>query len=259
VVSFASGELLGVEALVRWKHLDGEEIDPAEFLPIAEESDLIHALGQWMLSAACQQMRAWIDELGSFAPRLISINVSRKQFIRRDFVEMVQQALAQAGITADRLQIELGEDVLSSNVEQALQTMRQLRDQGTRIAIDNFCASNGSFAILHRLPIQMLKVDRSLLEHIEHSKHPASLLHALAVLVRNLGITLVASDVNRQSQWLALQELGCSGAQGSFVSTPLTAAVVEQFALRARSAELTACGASAFANRLSEMMSLEAL
>jgi diguanylate cyclase (GGDEF)-like protein len=259
VISLASGELVGVEAVVRWEHPVEGEIDPAEFVPLAEESDLIYALGTWALSAACQQMREWIDELGNFAPRMISINISRKQFARRDFADVVQQALTRASIAPDRLQIELSEDVLSGDPETALQTMHHLREQGIRFAIDNFCASNGSFAILHRLPIQMLKVDRSLLEHIEHSKYPASLLHALAVLVRNLGIALVANGVNRQSQWLALQELGCSAAQGSFVSERMNASAIEKFVIRDGSVALTTSGASAFANRLSETMSLEAL
>lgn len=259
LISFASGELVGVEAIVRWEHPTDGDIQPAEFLPIAEESDLIHTLGTWALSAACRQMRQWIDELGVFAPRTISLNVSRKQFARRDFADVIQRSLTGAGITADRLQIELCEDVLSGDVEQALQTMRQLHEQGIRFAMDNFCASNGSFAILHRLPIDILKVDRSLLEHIEHSKYPASLIHALAVLVRNLGIALVANGVNRQSQWLALQELGCSAAQGTFVSRRMNADAMQQFIIHHRGVALTTSGASAFANRLSETMSLEAL
>lgn len=259
LVSLSTGELLEVEALVRWEHPVEGEIDPAEFQPIAEESDLVHPLGAWALSAACRQMRAWLDELGFFAPRLISLNVSRKQFARRDFVELVECTLERTGLPADRLQLEVGQDVLTGDVEQALRTMQQLRELGVRLAVDDFGAGNGSFALLHRLPIQMLKVDRSLLADVDSSKHVASLLHALAVLVRNLGITLVANGVHRQGQWLALQELGCFAAQGSFVGQRMNADEVGQFVVKDRGVAPTTSGALAFANRLSETMSLEVM
>jgi diguanylate cyclase (GGDEF)-like protein/PAS domain S-box-containing protein len=257
IQSLSTGEILGVESHVRWLHPLEGEIAFQEFGPIAEESDLIHALGKWAMQETCRTMREWLDDLGPQAPRVISLNVSHKQFCRREFAQFVEETLAEANLPPERLQLELPEAVLTGNVEAALLTMQRLRELGVCLALDHFGAGGGSFSLLHRLPLQMIKVGHALLAEIESSKHAAALFHALAVLVRNLGITLSAMAVQRQAQWLALQELGCVAAQGWFVSPRQNAAQIVRYLLRREAASIQARGAMTFANRLSELMSLE--
>jgi diguanylate cyclase (GGDEF)-like protein/PAS domain S-box-containing protein len=257
MLSLVTGELLGVEAHIRWQHPTEGEIAFQEFNALAEESDLIQTIGKWAIHATCRTMSEWLEQLGSHAPRVISLNVSHKQFSKRDFAQVVDEALAAAKLPAERLQLELPEAVLTGSVDDALLTMQRLRDRGVRLALDNFGAGGGSFSLLHRLPLQMIKVDHSLLTEIESSKHAAALFHALAVLVRNLGITLAATSVQRQGQWLALQELGCVAAQGRFVSPRQDANHMAEYLSRRQVGTIQGQGAMIFAERMAEMMSLE--
>jgi diguanylate cyclase (GGDEF)-like protein/PAS domain S-box-containing protein len=259
LVSLSTGELLGVESHICWLHPLEGEIAFQEFLPLAEESNLIHAIGEWAIQATCQKMREWLDELGTQAPHMISLRVSHKQFAKQEFTQFVKGALAAARLPANRLQLQLPESVLTGNVEEALITMHKLRELDVRLALDDFGAGRGSFALLHRLPIEMIRVDSSLHAEIESCKHSAALLHALAVLVRNLGIALVAVAVRSRGQCLALQELGCSAAQGQFVAPRQNSEQIMQYLISDRDENLLVNGTMTFSNRLSEFMSVESI
>ncbi len=256
IVSLETGETHSVEALLRWRHATAGDIGPAEFIPIAEESNLILALGEWVLREGARQMADWIDRLGPAAPPTISLNLSRKQFIRSDLPEQIRGILKQTGLPAERLQLEVTEDAFASDVKAAIAAMNAIKRLGVQLAIDDFGAGCSTFASLHEFPADVLKVDRSLLSDIEQSKDTAALIHSLAVLVRNLGLTMVAEGIERASQAVVAQELGCQLAQGYFFARPMPADKLEEFLVERQSAA-SVSGAMAFESRWSPRMEIE--
>lgn len=256
ILSLSTGEIRSVELLLRWKHPTEGPIGPGEFVPIAEESDLIHFLGEWALVTGCRQMAQWIETLGPAAPATVSINLSRKQFAMPDLLGRIRRALAETGLDPQRLQLEITEDAFVMDERAAIDTMRAIRGLGVHLAIDDFGAGSSSFASVHRFPVDTIKVDRSLLAGIEDSPDTAALIHALAVLVKNLGICMVAEGVETPAQALALQELGCHHAQGYFFAAPMAVPDFEQFLSRSISIDHAESGAMAFAARWADRLSL---
>ncbi|HZL89601.1 MAG TPA: EAL domain-containing protein [Pirellulaceae bacterium] len=232
IVSLETGRLKSVEALLRWQHPGQGFISPAEFIPIAEESDLILHIGRWVLNEAARQMAEWVQRLGPAAPPTISINISRKQFAQSDLAEQVRAAADAAGLPASRVQLEITEDTFASDVPTAIATMNAIKRLGFLLAIDDFGTGCSSFASLHKFPADVLKIDRSLLVDIETSKQTAALVHSLAILTNNLGLAIVAEGVERESQLRILRELGCDFGQGFYFSRPLSPDAFAEFALR---------------------------
>ena len=254
--SLSTGEIKGVEALVRWIHPSEGLIEPAEFIPLAEESDLIFHIESWVLTQACRQMQAWAQELGLTAPPVISVNLSHRELGSPDFMDRLAHILAETGLDPRRLQIELTESSLTAHPDAARQTINQLRTRGIRIAIDDYGTGCLPWAAFTSLPIDMLKVDGRLLVGIEASKDAAALVHSLAVLVKNLGICLVAEGVETREQTLALQQLGCDHAQGFLFSTPLSVGKLNHFLLHSTGFDHSAAGAMTFAHRWSDHLTL---
>jgi diguanylate cyclase (GGDEF)-like protein len=232
IVSLETGRLKSVEALLRWRHPAQGFISPAEFIPIAEESDLILHIGRWVLNEATRQMADWVERLGPAAPPTISINLSRKQFVQSDLAEQVHAAAEYAGLPPSRIQLEITEDTFASDVPTAIATMNAIKSLGFLLAIDDFGTGCSSFASLHEFPADVLKIDRSLLVDIETSKQTAALVHALAILANNLGLAIVAEGVERDSEVNILRELGCHFGQGFYFSRPLAPDAFAEFALR---------------------------
>jgi diguanylate cyclase (GGDEF)-like protein/PAS domain S-box-containing protein len=232
IVSLETGRLKSVEALLRWLHPAQGFISPAEFIPIAEESDLILHIGRWVLREAMRQMAEWVERLGPAAPPTISINLSRKQFAQSDLADQVRAAAQKAGLPTDRIQLEITEDTFASDVPTAIASMNAIKQHGFLLAIDDFGTGHSSFASLHEFPADVLKIDRSLLIDIETSKQTAALVHALAILTNNLGLSIVAEGVERQSEVVILRELGCHFGQGYFFARPLSPDAFSEFALR---------------------------
>ncbi len=249
IVSLSTGALHGVEGLLRWQHPELGPIGPAEFIPLAEESPLILDLGRWVLEEGCRQLAEWTRTLGAAAPPLLSLNLSRKQFSCPRLLTRVQAAVDRAQLDPRRLQLEVTEDLLVSDVDAAVETMRQLKACGFHLAIDDFGKGYSSFASLHLFPVDALKVDRSMIQGIDHSQDSAALLHALAVLAHNLGIHLVCEGIEEPGQVLALQELGGHYGQGYYFSPPLTVAALEAYLAAHPAADYSVGGAVAFANR----------
>lgn len=256
ILSLATGEIQSVEVLARWRHPTAGEIGPAEFIPIAEESDLIHDLGDWILTSACQQMVQWQHDLGTCAPAIISLNLSYKQFRNPGLLAKIQAALAESGLEPKRLQFELGEQAFAHDERAANATASALRALGILLAIDDFGTGSASLTSVHRLRVDAIKVNRSMLANLETSQDSAALIHALAVLVKNLGVCMVADGVETFAQAVALQELGCGYAQGQFLARPLSAEEFEQFAPRHSGITCEAQGAMAFSHRWSDTMVL---
>jgi len=254
IVSLETGRLKSVEALLRWLHPAQGFISPAEFIPIAEESDLILHIGRWVLKEATRQMAEWVERLGPAAPPTISINLSRKQFAQSDLAEQVHDAAENAGLPPTRIQLEITEDTFASDVPTAIATMNAIKGLGFLLAIDDFGTGCSSFASLHEFPADVLKIDRSLLSDIETSKQTAALVHALAILTNNLGMAIVAEGVERESTVIILRELGCHFAQGFYFARPLSPDAFAEFALRQIADESSVIPAASLERRWAELM-----
>jgi diguanylate cyclase (GGDEF)-like protein/PAS domain S-box-containing protein len=255
IVSLETGRLKSVEALLRWRHPAQGLISPAEFIPIAEESDLILHIGRWVLNEATRQMAEWVERLGPAAPPTISINLSRKQFAQSDLAEQVRAAAEHSGLPPSRIQLEITEDTFASDVPTAIDTMNAIKRLGFLLAIDDFGTGCSSFASLHEFPADVLKIDRSLLIDIETSKQTAALVHALAILANNLGLAIVAEGVERESEVNILRELGCHFGQGFYFARPLAPDAFAEFALRRITDESNVIPAASLERRWAELRS----
>jgi len=223
-IDLLSGKVVGVEALVRWCHPQRGMIAPGDFIPVAEESGLILPLGQWVLLAACRQVRDWLDagiDMGEMA-----VNISAHQFRQPDFVQSVQQVLAETGIPAERLELEITESSVMHGVDSAIQTLAKLKAMGVRLAIDDFGTGYSSLAYLRRFPLDRLKIDRSFLADVEYDPDAASLVTSIVMLGRSLGLQLVAEGVENFAQAEFLRTLECERVQGFHFYQPASAADV---------------------------------
>jgi EAL domain-containing protein (putative c-di-GMP-specific phosphodiesterase class I) len=252
IVDLRSGELLSLEAHLCWNHPVHGCIESAEFNLIAEECGLASELACWMLSTACGQLRHWQQEQGNVIPAALNINLTPKQFALPDLPRIASEALERFKLQPPCLQFEITESGLSDNMTEARQRIEQLRQIGVRVAIDHFGVGLSSFTSLHRLPVDSLKIDRSMLADLQYSAQAASLIHGLAVIVRNIGISLVAVGIENADQLIALQGLGCAAAQGQYFGRPMTAECVAPFLRDPANRSYYARGAAAFAVQWAE-------
>jgi diguanylate cyclase (GGDEF)-like protein len=199
--------MLGVEALCRWHHPTRGDIPPAKFIPVAEHSELIIPLGEWMLRQACLEAKAW--------PTLtLAVNVSPLQFRRPDFVKVVARILAETGFPPERLELELTESTLVGNVEEAGTAMRELKGLGVQFALDDFGTGYSSLLYLRTFPFDKLKIDRSFVRNIESAADSAAIVHAVVSLGRGLGMKVTAEGVETAEQHLFLRAAGVHSLQG---------------------------------------------
>lgn len=220
-IDLLSGEVVGVEALVRWCHPARGMIAPAEFIPVAEACGLILPLGHWVLLTACRQVRSWLDagiDMGEMA-----VNISAHQFRQPDFVRTVQGVLAETGLPAERLELEITESTVMQGVDEAIDTLAQLKAMGVRLAIDDFGTGYSSLAYLRRFPLDRLKIDRSFLADVETDADAAALVTSIVMLGRSLGLQLVAEGVENFAQAEFLRTLECERVQGFHFYQPVSA------------------------------------
>jgi diguanylate cyclase (GGDEF)-like protein len=216
-----SGEIIGVEALVRW-HLDGKKlISPAEFIPIAEETDLIIDIGIWVLQAACRQFVEWQSQ-GVDVPQL-SVNVSTRQFHDQNFVDSILMVLDETGMDPMQLNLEITESVVIDHAEEAIRTMTDLKNVGVSFAIDDFGAGYSSLSYLKRLPANELKIDRSFIQNIPHNISDMAIVEAVLAMAKHMGFNVTAEGVESRQQLDFLQRQQCSFYQGFYASKPLSA------------------------------------
>ena len=218
----ANGErTVGVEALCRWQHPSRGEILPSQFIPIAEHSQLIFPLGDWVLRQACLEAAAW--------PGLsLAVNVSPLQFRRPDFVDVVERILAETGFSAARLELELTESTLIGNVEDTTAAMQKLKSLGVRFALDDFGTGYSSLLYLRTFPFDKLKIDRSFVGNIENATDAAAIVHAIVSLGRGLGMKVTAEGVETAEQYLFLRAAGVHMLQGYRFGRPVSAQAIAQ-------------------------------
>ncbi len=216
-----SGNLAGVEALLRWQHPGYGLVMPDQFIPALEENGLINAVGEWVLRTACAQNKMWQDE--GYAPFTVSINISAVQFRSRQLIETVARVLDETGLDPGYLELELTESMFISNTEGAINTMYRLKDLGVALSIDDFGSGYSSLSYLKRFPVDYLKIDRSFIKDIEISNKDAAITNAIAVLAHSLNMKLVAEGVESQGQLEYLKSRGCQELQGFLFSRPVSA------------------------------------
>ena len=234
----ATGELSGLEALLRWTNPDLGPVPVLEFIEIAEDTGLIVPIGDWVLRCACIQARQWRNQGLPFGH--ISVNVSGVQFLRRDFPETVAQVIKEAGIEPQLIELEITETVVMRDEAWSEKALASLRAVGVSLAIDDFGIGYSSLGRLRNLAVDRLKVDRSFVSNLETGVRDRSIASAIIKMSRTLGITVVAEGVETFNQMLYLQEQQCETAQGYLFSRPLAIAATEALLRRvAQHTELT--------------------
>jgi diguanylate cyclase (GGDEF)-like protein/PAS domain S-box-containing protein len=229
IVSTAERDVVGVEVLLRWTHPTRGSVSPADFIPIAEQTGLISAIGEWVLRKACTEAASWRFE--NFTP-YISVNVSAAQISDRRFVRTVISAIQDSGLAADRLLLEITETMLLDNNAQVRSTVDELRALGIRIAIDDFGTGYSSLAYLHQLAIDVVKIDQSFVRDIDSDQDNQALTRTMLALADGLAMTSIAEGVETEEELYELVRLGCQFAQGYLFSRPVSAdALLNQFAL----------------------------
>lgn len=224
IVQLDTGQMVSVEALIRWNHPTLGSLSPSEFIPIAEESGLIVLIGEWVLKEACQAMRGWLEQDRQRAPNTVSINVSRAELgMGPRLIQRLRDNLRDAGLSAHHLQLEVTEREVMRNPEAALELLRTLRCLGFKIAMDDFGTGTSSLACLREYPFDTIKIDRSLLTELTTNGDVLAVIHATIHLVGNLNMVSVAEGVEDSAEVAVLQSLGCDYAQGYLFSRPVTA------------------------------------
>jgi EAL domain-containing protein (putative c-di-GMP-specific phosphodiesterase class I) len=214
----ADGEnIVGAEALVRWRHPVHGLIWPERFVALAEDSGLIIPLGEWMLRRACLDARRWPDIY-------VAVNVSPIQFRHNAFLAAVERVLKETGIQPSRLELELTEGVIVKDADQAENAIIELRAKGVRLALDDFGIGYSSLIYLRRFAFDKIKIDKSFLQSMEMTGESAIILHSIVHLGRALGLTVTAEGIENTDQQRFLQALGCHELQGYLFSQPVDAA-----------------------------------
>jgi EAL domain-containing protein (putative c-di-GMP-specific phosphodiesterase class I) len=213
------GRIVGVEALIRWHHPDLGLVSPAQFIPLAEETGLILPIGEWVLRTAATQGTVW--QQAGLPPLFMAVNVSARQFRQTDFAGKVGQILQDTGFDPCGLELELTETTLMNHAEENVESLGKLKAMGIRIAIDDFGTGYSSLGYLKRLPVDILKIDRSFVSDMTVSLDDAAIVEAIIAMARSLGVYVVAEGVETAEQSKFLQARKCDGMQGYYFSKPL--------------------------------------
>jgi len=213
------GEISAFEALLRWQHPQWGEVSPLEFIPTAEKSGLIVAIGDWVIDEVCRQAMEW--NAAAIRPVKMFANVSGVQLERPDFSSKIANALARSGLASDRLELEITESWVISDLPGAAAKLQKLRDLGIGIALDDFGTGYAAFDYLQELPMDTLKIDRSFVQRLNGSAASASTVRAITILARQLGLKTVAEGVESEPQLRQLGEIGCDLLQGFLLGRPL--------------------------------------
>ena len=234
IIDLKTTELLGVEALVRWQHPEQGRLMPGQFIPTAEETGQIIALGRWVLMDACCQVQEWRKSVAAGKGLRVAVNISGRHLQQGDLVADVRDALETSGLEPESLLIELTESTMMHNSEGNLVKLRELKSLGVRLAIDDFGTGYSSLSYLHRFPIDILKIDRSFISRLTESAEGPKLARAVVMLGETLGLETVAEGVEIDDQVAQLLQLGCVAAQGFLFShaTSLDVVAASSFALK---------------------------
>ena len=241
-VDARSGAITRAEALLRWHNPELGVVAPADFIPLAEDTGLIVPIGEWALHSACVQANAWRREGW---PISIAVNLSARQFHQKNLVEVVQRVLADSGLPAEHLELEITESVIIHHTEQTIATLQGLNDIGVTLSVDDFGTGYSSLSYLKRFPVHKLKVDQSFVRELHHSADDAAIVRAVVALAQNLNLKTVAEGVETEQQLIFLAGLKCDEYQGYYFSKPLLPAEFLRLAKNNRTTQLLCPGGKA--------------
>jgi diguanylate cyclase (GGDEF)-like protein/PAS domain S-box-containing protein len=225
--------VIGIEALVRWQHPEKGLISPDEFVPFAEDTGLIHPIGEWVLNAACQELVRWRE--AGIAPLPIALNLSMRQFLKTSFVDMIQETLNKSDIDPALIELEITESFLAHNADQTALTLHKLRDLGIKISVDDFGTGYSSLSYLKKFPLNTLKIDKSFIKDISTDPDGATIAEAIIGLGKSLRLNVIAEGVESEDQVFFLRSRGCDRVQGFLFSRPLSSADIMEWLKKNRS------------------------
>ena len=224
IVSLQDRGLVGFEALLRWNKPGEGLVDPGAFIPIAEETGLIVFIGAWVLREACRIGRHWQESVAGAEALTMSVNISARQFQLADFVASVRQVLADTGFDPSKLRLELTESMTMGDAERAVRVLSELKRLGVKVSVDDFGTGFSSLSYLHRLPVDILKIDRSFVSDMERNEQSRHIVDTILNLARSLRMQVIAEGTESEDQIDRLTSLGCEFGQGYAFSKPLTEA-----------------------------------
>ena len=219
-LDLASGRINGAEALLRWQHPEHHQISPAQFIPVAEETGLIIPIGEWVIDAACRQVRKWLDQ--GLPPVRIAVNLSARQF-SASLPKTILGIIARHGIPSDSLELEITESMLMHNADSVVAMMREFGEAGILMALDDFGTGYSSLSYLKRFPIDNLKIDQSFVRGIPADQDDCAIARAIISMAKNLRLSVIAEGVETVAQLEFLREAGCDEIQGYYFSRPIPA------------------------------------
>ena len=225
-VNLVSGQVVGMEALIRWQHPELGVVAPHRFVSVAEETGLIVPIGAWVMRTACAQNQAWQD--AGLGPLRVAVNLSARQFGAPDLLADIAAVLSETGLAPDRLDIELTESLFMSDVNLAVETLHGMKQLGVNLSIDDFGTGYSSLSYLSRFPIDVLKIDRSFVSDITRDASDAAIVASIIALAHNLKLDVIAEGVETAEQLDYLRRHHCDEMQGYYFSKPLPAAEFEQ-------------------------------
>jgi len=227
VISLQTGAIAGFEALLRWQHPQRGFVHPVEFIPVAEETDLIVPIGMWVIREATRQLKIWQTQFVTETPLVISVNLSGRQFLQTDLVEQIEQTLNDHDLDGQSLKLEITESIAMNDVESTIALLMRLKSLNLQLSIDDFGTGYSSLSYLHRFPTDTIKVDRSFVSRMGDEAEDAHIVQTIIMLGHNLGMMIVAEGVETVEQLNRLRALKCEYAQGYFFSKPIPSNLAE--------------------------------
>jgi EAL domain-containing protein (putative c-di-GMP-specific phosphodiesterase class I) len=240
IIDLETGEAVGSEALVRWEHPRRGMISPMWFIPTAERSGQVTAIDLWVLRQACAQVRAWNEKLEGKKPVRVAVNLSRTDLDREDIVDDVRRALEEFDVDPASIVLEVTESALSTDLDASIERLHALKETGVRIAIDDFGTGYSSLASLQRLPVDILKIDKSFVDALQGSTGDEEVVAAIVRIARVRNLQTVAEGVETWAQAQRLRRIGCELGQGYYFARPLAAEAAWRVIEDSRSARHTA-------------------
>jgi EAL domain-containing protein (putative c-di-GMP-specific phosphodiesterase class I) len=241
LIELASGQMYGVEALIRWPEPNGGLVPPGEFIPLAEEMGLIEAIGDWVVEEICRQDAQWRAEGLTLE---IGFNLSPRQLWQPELVDKIVSPIVVAGMDPTRVTVEITESTAMTDPDRTVELLAAIHARGLKLAIDDFGTGYSSLARLRHMPVDILKIDRSFIRDLDKDEDAASMVTAMISLASNLGMSSLAEGIETQGEWHLLVERGCELGQGYYFSRPVPApeilAIHRRAALRVIDGEATA-------------------
>ena len=230
IMAVTGDRVVGVEALIRWNSPELGFVSPAQFIPLAEETGLIVPIGEWVLTTACLQARAWQNQ--GIQPLTMSVNLSPRQFRQKNLVEMIAGVLEMTGLDASLLDLEITEGMIMHRADQAVAVLERLHKLGVRLSVDDFGTGYSSLSYLKRFPVQTLKIDRSFVNDLTTDGDDGSIVTAIIAMAKSLKLEVVAEGVETREQLAFLQQQHCPEGQGYYFSRPVAPAEFTQLLAR---------------------------